>query len=167
MRPTALRTFNYIPPGPEEQRAFLMQLLATVLTIAVVIALSFWTRDSVARGVLWGGGIAAVWLLARAAWSLEKKAQRAQHAQIGFDADGLHITDAKGQTTSIKWQDITECHVTGGRLKVEWAGGKISIGAREIQDGMALVRQVTKMWSEHTQGDGPPPPSNFIPLSPR
>jgi len=163
----SLITFHYIPPGPEEQRAFLMQLLGTVLTLGIVAALSFWTHDTSAKAVLWGGALAAIWMLARGAWSLEKKAQRAQHAEIGIGADGLHITDAKAQSTIIKWQDISECQVIGGRLRVEWPDGKISIGAREIQDGMTLVRRVTKMWAEHTRGDKPSPPSNFIPLSPR
>ena len=167
-----MQTFHYHPPAPEEQRGFVMQFLGTLLGLVLIAVLWWWTTEMVVRGVLIGAGLATILRLGQAAWQLEKKAQRSQNGEIGVDDDGLHITDSAGQTQLIKWQDITKCHVINSRLTVEWEKGQIAIGAREMQDGMTLVREVTSRWARHTKGEDvsdhqPPAPSNFIPLMPK
>ena len=49
-----MQTFHYNPPGQEEQRGFLMQLLATVLSVALGAVLWFWVRNPAAHAVLIG-----------------------------------------------------------------------------------------------------------------
>lgn len=162
-----MKTFHYLPPGPEEQRGFALQFLGTLLGLALIAGLWLWTRDATLRSALIGAGLATVFKLAHSAWALEQKAQRSQNAEIGVDGEGLHLVDAKGQSQTVTWEAITECGVQGGRLAVQWnggQGGQLVVGAREIEDGMSLVREVM----QQRQGDVvSPTPSNFIPLSPR
>lgn len=161
-----MRTFHYLPPGPEEQRGFVMQLGGTLLGLVLIAGLWFGAHDVTVRGVLIGAGVAAVFQLGRSALALEKKAQRSQNAEIGVDAIGLHLTDATGNTQVVAWQEITECGVQGGRLVVSWMGGQLAVGAREVEDGMTLVQQVLQKWQGEDTAPHPTP-SNFIPLTPR
>jgi hypothetical protein len=161
-----MQTFRYLPPAAEEQRAFAVQFLGSLLGLALIAVVWLRTGDSGIRGLLLGAAAGVLWMLARAAWELEKKAQRSQHAGIGIDDEGLHVTNEKGQTQHITWTEITEVGVAGGRMIVTWTGGTFEVGARELQDGMALVREVTKRQSRGND-NSPLPPSNFIPLEPR
>lgn len=167
--PLAMQTFRYFPPGLEEQRSFLLQLLGTILGLAFIAFLWTRTADATTRAMLVGAGAAVVWMLARTVWSLETKAQRSQNAEFGIDDDGLHIINPAGATQVVAWADITHLEVIGGRLTVEWPEGQVSVGARELEDGMTLVREVMDRYNQATgQGDGAfKPPSNFIPLDPR
>ncbi len=127
-----MRTFHYFPPGTEEQQAFVAQFLGTLLGWIVIAALlKFWAREAPAIGMLIGAALALLWMLARTAWALEKKAQRSQNAEIGVDDEGLHITDDRGQTQLIQWDEISDLSVAGGRLIVTWPGGTFAVGARE------------------------------------
>lgn len=163
-----MQTFHYLPPGPEEQRGFVMQFVGTLAGLALIAALWWWAHDPAMKGVLLGAAVGTIFLLAKGAWQLELKAQRSQHAEVGVGDEGLSITDARGQTQSVKWQDVVDCRVVYSRLTIVWPGGQIAIGAREMQDGMVLVQEVTRQWIKHTRGeDEPPAVSNFIPLTPR
>jgi hypothetical protein len=161
-----MQTFRYLPPAAEEQRAFAVQFLGSLLGLALIAVVWLRTGDTGTRGLLLGAAAGVLWMLARAAWELEKKAQRSQHAAIGIDDEGLHITDANRRTQVIPWAEITEVGVAGGRMIVSWPGGSFEVGARELDNGMALVRAVTKKQS-HGHDNTPLPPSNFIPLEPR
>jgi hypothetical protein len=108
-----------------------------------------------------GAGAALVFRLANSAWRLEKRARRAQYAEIGVDETGLHLTDDTGQTRALAWDEIQDIGVKGGRLNVKWNGGTFAVGSREIEDGMTLVRLVMQRGQ-----DEPPRKSNFIPLEP-
>jgi hypothetical protein len=163
-----MRSFHYLPPGPEEQRAFFGQLVGTLLGVVVVIVLSFQVSDPALRGVFWGGGAAGLWMLARTAWSLEKKARRAAVASVGVADNGLHLVDDKAQEQIVSWNEISEVGVNGGRLNVTWPGGSFSVGAREMQDGMEMIRAILqKSGHGDTSQDGFRPPTNFIPLDPK
>lgn len=167
-----MQTFHYLPPGAEEQRTFVVQFVGTLAGVVLLVALSFAVQGA-ARSVLWGGGVAMIWLLARAAWQLEKKARRSSMAEIGVADDGLHLTDDTGQVRIVAWPQISACDVTGGRLRVLWPDGQLLVGAREVQDGMDMVRAVLQKTGGSLPSDeaadegGFKPPSNFIPLDPR
>ncbi len=163
-----MRTFHYLPPGPEEQRAFFGQLVGTLLGVVVVVVLSFRVSDPALRGVFWGGAAAGLWMLGHTAWTLEKKARRAAMASVGVDEDGLHLVDDKALEKIVPWNEISEVGVNGGRLSVTWPGGSFAVGAREMQDGMEMIRTILQE-SGHgdTSQNGFRPPTNFIPLDPQ
>lgn len=156
-----MKTFHYFAPGAEEQRAFVMQFLSTLLGIGVAALLYSRAADAGLRAMLIGAGLALLWNLGRAAWALERKARRAQNAEIGVDKDGLHITGADGKSQFVSWEKMEEPQIKGGRLYVRWENGSLLVGAREIEDGMTLVRLVMNKGQ-----DEPPKPTNFIPLQP-
>jgi hypothetical protein len=152
-----MREFHYFPPSQDDQRAFIMQLLGTVLGL-IVVAVLFWkTPTFELRAVLAGAGVAILWMLGSAAWRLEKKARRSQLAKVGFDENQLDVVDWHGAESNIFWNEITLCEVKGGKLLVEWNGGKLHVGARELEDGMEFVQHVAKK----VHGDK----STFIPLT--
>jgi len=152
-----MREFHYLPPSPDDQRAFVMQLLGTVLGLILVAILIWKTPAFELRTVLAGAGAAILWMLGSAAWRLEKKARRSQLANVGFDENQLFVTDWRGLQSEISWADITTCDLKGGKLLVEWENGKLHVGARELEDGMEFVQHVAKK----VHGDK----STFIPLT--
>lgn len=154
-----MREFEYFPPSQDDQRAFIMQLLGAALGLIVVSVLFWGTSTFELRAVLVGAAVAILWMLGSAAWRLEKKARRSQLAKVGFDDNQLFVTDWHGLQSEIIWKDITSCEVKGGKLLVEWDGGKLHVGARELEDGMAFVQHVAKK----VHGDK----KTFIPLTPR
>lgn len=158
-----MRTYRYFPPGADEQRAFVMQFLGTLLGLAAIGAmLWFVVREGSMRAALWGAGAALVWSLARSAWRLEKKAQRAANASIGVGDDGLHLSDEQGRAVVVPYDDLT-FGVAGGRMALSWPDGKLEVGAREIEDGMDLLRALGAK-KDGGANQGFTPPSNFIPL---
>jgi MFS family permease len=157
-----VKTFRYYAPGPEEQRSFVMQFLGTLLGLGAVAFFAWRSSDGGLRGMLLGAALALILRLILAARRLENRARRAQIAQIGVDESGLHLTDEKGGVQSLSWSEIQTLDVRGGRLFVAWEGGNFSVGAREIEDGMTLVRLVMNKGR-----DDKPRGGNFIPLSPK
>ncbi len=158
-----MRTYRYFPPGADEQRAFVMLFLGTLLGLAAIGALLwFVVRDGGMKAALWGAGAALLWSLGRTAWRLEKKAQRSANAEIGVGDDGLHLSDEKGRGVVVPYDDLT-FGVAGGRMALSWPGGQLEVGAREIEDGMDLMRAIGDKKNGSASG-GWTPPSNFIPL---
>ena len=90
--------------------------------------------------------------------AIGKKARRSQLARVGFDENQLHVVDWHGTESNVHWNEITSCEVKGGKLLVEWDGGKLHVGARELEDGMEFVQHVAKK----VHGDK----STFITLTP-
>ena len=154
-------TFHYLPPAPEEQRAFVIQFLGTLAALVGIGVLWFAWTDK--RAVLVGAILGAIYLLARSAWSLEIKARRAQNAEIVLDDENLIVTNRDGKTQTFIIKDIEKCEVRGGRLVVICNGVRVlEVGARELTNGMTLIEELLRRWSKD---DGVfRPPSNFIPL---
>ena len=154
-----MREFHYFPPSQDDQRAFVMQLFGALLGL-LAVAFLWWRASSFElRAVLIGTGAAILWMLGSAAWRLEKKARRSQLAKVGFDENQLFVTNWRGLQSEISWADITTCDLKGGKLLVEWDGGKLHVGARELEDGMEFVQHVARK----VHGDK----STFIPLTPK
>lgn len=152
-----MREFYYLPPEQDDQRAFVMQFLGAASGL-LVVAFLWWRASSFElRAVLIGAGLAILWMLGKAAWQLEKKARRSQLAKVGFDENQLIVVDWHGAESQISWNEVTACDVKGGRLSVEWNGGKLLVGARELENGMEFIQHVAR----RVHGDK----STFIPLS--
>ena len=158
-------SFRYLPPGTEEQRAFAMQVLGTVLSIGVAVVFSFSTRESGLKAVLWGASLGTIWMLARSAWQLELKARRSQHEEIRIDENGLHLEKEKS-CTFWTWTESETCEARGGKLYVKTAQSTLEFSAREIENGMELLREIVSRWHQ-AHGHETEKPSNFIPLLPR
>ena len=159
-------TFHYYPPSSSEQREFIMQLIGTVLGLLLLALICLFKHEPAVRATALGVAVGVIWLLAQTAWRLEKKAQRSQHAAIGYDEEGLRITDDRGHEQLVAWDAISEIGMSGGRLSIVWPGSSLKVGTREIENGMELVRGLM----QHREGrstNGSAPPSNFIPLDPR
>ncbi len=159
-----MKTFHYFPPAPEEQRGFIIQLAGSLLGLIAIGVLAWRTPDAGLRGVMIGAAMGVLYVLARSVWYLETKAQRAQNAEIGVDKNGLQITDASGKTQSVGWDEIEKTEVLGGRLKVNWPGGELKFGSREVENGMELIELIA---AKGRSTPGLQSPSNFIPLSPK
>lgn len=159
-----LRTFHYLPPAVEEQRAFAIQFVGSFIALGLVGA-AWLMRLSMPfdASVLWGVAAGVIYLLARSAWKLEMKAQRSSRSEIALTATALLITDGRGQTQRVDWTAFSSIDVQGGRLMLQWPGGQFTVGAREIEDGMTLVNEVMQRSGRSQQRT----PSNFIPLEPR
>ena len=139
-----MRTFHYLPPGTEEQRAFALQFMLTVAGVGVAGFLAWRASESGLRVLCLAGIVALIYTLAKSAWEMEKRARRAQVAQIQVADDALILTDERGVLT------------------VTWNGGSFAVGARELENGMDLIRAVHAA-RERAQGRFAPP-TNFIPL---
>src|SRR5690606_4938881 len=112
------------------------------LTVLIAGVLAWRASDAALRGTMIGLALGVLFLLARSAWQLETKAQRAQNAEIAVDESGLEITDAKGQQHQLSWDEIEQTEVRGGRLHLQWPGGKIDFGSREVENGMELIQLI-------------------------
>jgi len=154
-----LKTFHYFPPAPEEQRAFFVQFLGSLVAL-VFLGVLYYLKVRLNSGVLLGTALGVIYLLARSAWTLEKKARRSAVAQIAVGDDGLHLTDENENAQIVAWNDLN-VDISGGRLSLSWPDGKLVVGARELENGMDLVRAV----SQHCAH--PDKPTNFIPLEPK
>lgn len=159
-----MRTFRYLPPGTEEQRAFVMQFLGVLLGAIVACVLSFRAADDRIKMILWGAVAGTIYLLVRSAWQLENKARRSQFASVGFDSDELLLIDQNGIEQRLGWKEITGCEVQGGKLHLSWPAGALEISAREIEDGMTFIGEVVRRYQGKSDFA---PPTNFIPLAPK
>ena len=156
-----MRTFRYYPPSTQEQKDFVTLFLGSILALSVMVMLGLLVHGEVPRAMAAGAGFAVIYLLVKAARQLERKGQRARVAQFGLAPEALHLTDPNGRITVVPWSSITKADVVGGRLLLEWDGGKIAIGSREIENGMVLTQEIMKCLPQTQR------PTNFIPLEPR
>jgi hypothetical protein len=157
--------FHYYPPGPQEQRAFAIHFLGSVLAILVAGVLAFRSHDALPQAMLAGASAAILFRLGSAAWDLEKRAQRARQSSIELHADKLEIVQPDGTRQIAPWTEITEIDVQGGRLRVKWPGGEFAVGAREVDNGMQLTQEILRRYQQNRPRPGGVP--LFIPLEPK
>lgn len=155
--------FHFLAPAPEEARALAFQLAGSLLALAG-LALAFWRLESL-RPVVLGATCGLIYIVARSAWALELKARRSQLGGIGVDEAGVRHGDGRREQT-LKWSQIQKCEVRGGRLHLSGERVEIGISAREVEDGIKLIEEISSRWRNGGKR-GFVAPSNFIPLSPR
>ena len=164
-------SFRYLPPGVEEQRAFVLQFLGSLLGVAALVAMIFATREMALRALLIGVIGATIWLLLRVAFALENKARRAEHASLTIDDEALTAVDAREYSQRVLWRDVEKCEARGGRLSLQWQGENgaqtLEVGAREIENGLDFVRGALAYFNAAHDIGPQAPPSNFIPLEPK
>lgn len=156
-----MATFRYYAPAPEEQKSFAVLCLGSTLAIVTIAVMGVWKHDLGLRSVLVGAGLAVVYQLGRAAWQLEMRGQRAAKASVCVEPEELVVTDYKGRVTRVPWISVNGVDVAGGKLVLQWPGGRFSAGARELENGMALTQAILDALPKKKK------PTNFIPLEPR
>ncbi len=156
-------TFRYLPPTQLEQRGFIIQLVATIISLIVAVNLAMRTDEAGLRGLMVGLGLGVLFLMARTAVQLETKAQRSENAEIGIDESGLHITNEQKKTRIVSWKEIQSTEVVNGKMSVKWPGGELKIGSREVENGMELIGLI----ATRGQKTASTKTSNFIPLEPK
>ncbi len=152
--------FRPFPPAPQETRAFAVFFFGSVLALVLVAVLAWKNPDGGFRGLMMGAGAAILWRLGRAAFDLEKKAERAKHLKLEPTPEGLKIRRGEAQEL-VEWLQFSRVEMRGGRLHLEWPNGNLEIGSREWENGMDLVQTIAKSAAK------PQKPANFIPLEPR
>lgn len=156
-------TFRYFPPSQEEQRGFIIQLIGTVISLALAATLAARATEAGLRGLMIGLGLGVLFLLARTMVQLELKANRAQNAEIGVDENGLQITNEQKKTHIVTWDEIESIEVINGKLAVKWRGGELKLSSREVENGMELIRLIATRGKKSDSTKT----SNFIPLEPK
>lgn len=156
-------TFRYLPPTQLEQRGFIIQLVATIISLIVAVNLAMRTDEAGLRGLMVGLGLGVLFLMARTAVQLETKAQRSENAEIGVNEDGLHITNEQKKTRIVLWKEIQSTEVVNGKMLVKWPNGELKIGSREVENGMELIGLIAARGKKTDSIKT----SNFIPLEPK
>lgn len=160
-----MAVFHYYPPGPQEQRAFAIQFLGSLLAILVAVVLAVRSHNALPQAMLAGASAAILFRLGTSAWDLEKRAQRARQCSIELHGDRLEIVNPDGSRQVSAWTEITEIDVQGGRLRVKWPGGEFAVGAREVDNGMQLTQEILRRYQQSRPRPGGVP--LFIPLEPK
>ena len=156
-----MRIFRYLPPSPEEHRAFYVLAIGSFLGQLVAFALAVLpTTPPLARAVAIGGALAIMARFWSATSQFDKRRRRAQKERIELERDGLRFSDDKGRATYLKWAEIERAQTSNGRLQLEYRGQNWSFGAREVENGMALTQEILRRVAK------PSSSSNFIPLEP-
>ncbi len=156
-------SFHFQPPAPEEARAFAIQFLGSLLAL-LGLALVFWRLPQL-RPVVLGSGLGLMYLLARSAWALELKGRRSQLGGVQVDDEGVRLNDGRSEQV-LEWSQIQECEVRGGKLYLSGEGVALEISAREVQDGVRLIEEISAR-RKNGGKRGFVAPGNFIPLAPR
>ncbi len=157
-----VRIFRYLPPSPNETRAFYVLAFGSFVGQFVAFAFALGAPSAMqgAVAVAVGGGLAILARFFGATWAFDSRRRRARNGRIELESDGVRYFNENGQATFVRWDEITKADTKNGRLQLEFRGKKWSFGAREVENGMALTQEITRRVAK------PQSKSNFIPLEP-
>ena len=155
-----MRIFRYLPPSPDETRAFYFLAFGSFVGQFVAFAFALGAPNAMAGAVAVGGGLAILARFFSATWQFDSRRRRARNGRIELESNGLRFFDEKGAGTFVRWDEITKADTKNGRLQLEFRGRKWSFGAREVENGMALTQEITRRVAK------PQSKSTFIPLEP-
>ena len=155
-----MRTFRYLPPSPDETRAFYVLAFGSFIGQFVAFALVIAAPNPSAQWVALGGGLAILARFVGATWQFDMRRRRARNGRIELESDGVRFFTESGKKTFVRWDQVTKADTKNGRLQLEFRGRKWSFGAREVENGMALTQEITRRVAK------PQSKSNFIPLEP-
>ena len=130
-------TFRFLPPAPEEWRAFWVQCGGCVL--ALFAAFGFPGVRSYST-VLIGVTLGVSFLLFQSARSLIERRKCAGSWRIELSAQQMTIHQKK--ETVILWRDIVRCEAVENSVQIVTKDGKWEFAPREWENGQALAREV-------------------------
>lgn len=155
-----MRVFRYLPPSPEETRAYYMFAFGAFLGQLMAFSLAVMAPNPASGAIAVGGGMAILARFGMATWQFDTRRRRARNARIELEGNGLRITNDRGSSTFVRFNEVDEAESKNGRLQLRFRGQKFGFGAREVENGMMLTQEILKSVAK------PNKPSTFIPLEP-
>ena len=130
-------TFRFLPPAPEEWRAFWVQCGGCALALVVALCIPPVRSNSV---VLCGVALGVAFLLFQSARALTGKRKRAQTWRVEISSQSLNIFQAR--ETVILWRDISRCEAVENKVVIVTDKGEWGFAPREWENGQALAREI-------------------------
>ena len=130
-------TFRFLPPAPEEWRAFWIQCGGCFLAMLAAFGFPAVRANST---VLIGVSLGVTFLLFGSARSLIERRKRARSWRIELSA--LHLTIHQTAETVISWRDIVRCEAVENRVRIVTNDSAWEFAPREWENGQALAREV-------------------------
>jgi hypothetical protein len=155
-----MRVFRFLPPSPQETRAFFVFALGAFLGQLMAFCLALVSPTAASAAIAIGGGLAILARFGIATWQFDMRRRRAKNAKIELESNGIRITRESGSATFVRFDEIEDAQSRGGKLQLRFRGQKWGFGAREVENGLILTQEILKRVVT------PKTPSNFIPLEP-
>ncbi len=153
-----MRIFRFLPPSPQETRAFYVFAAGAFAGQLMAFSLVFIARDPGKAALAIGAGLAILCRFGFATWQFDSRRRRAQKARIELENNGIRIVGEKGAATFVRFDEIELAESKNGKMNLGFRGQKFSFGAREIENGMGLMQEILRRVAK------PNTPSNYIPL---
>ncbi|PQV65022.1 hypothetical protein B1R32_10229 [Abditibacterium utsteinense] len=155
-----MRTFRFLPPSPQETRAFYVFAAGAFAGQLMAFSLVFIARDSGKAALAVGAGLAILVRFGFATWQFDTRRRRAQKARIELENNGIRIISEQGSATFVRFDEMDVAESKNGKMNLEFRGQKYAFGAREIENGMGLTQEILRRVAK------PQSISNYIPLEP-
>ncbi len=155
-----MRIFRFLPPSPNETRAFYLFAFGAFLGQLTAFCLVFIARDPGKAALAIGAGLAILARFGFATWQFDSRRRRARNGRIELESDGIRLINERGAATFVRFDEIEVAESKNGKMNLGFRGQKYSFGAREIENGMGLTQEILRRVAQ------PDVPSNFIPLEP-
>ena len=155
-----MRVFRYLPPSPNEIKAFYIFAFGAFLGQMTAFSLVFIASNPGKAALAVGAGLAILARFGMATWQFDSRRRRAQNARIELESGGLRLINERGGETFVRWNEIELAESKNGKMNLGFRGQKYAFGAREIENGMGLTQEILRRVAKPNQ------PSNYIPLEP-
>ena len=155
-----MRVFRFLPPSPNETRAFYIFAVGAFLGQLTAFSLVFIASNAGKAALAIGAGLAILARFGIATWQFDSRRRRAQNGRIELESGGLRLINERGAATFVRWDEIEVAESKNGKMHLGFRGQKYSFGAREIENGMGLTQEILRRVAK------PSAPSNYIPLEP-
>ncbi len=155
-----MQIFRFLPPSPDETRAFYMFAVGAFLGQLVAFFLALSAPNAGASALAIGGGLAILFRFGTATWQFDSRRRRAEKGAIELESNGFRSINETGKAMFVRWDEIERAESKNGRLQLEFRGQKWGFGAREVENGMVLTQEILRRVAK------PKSNSTFIPLEP-
>jgi len=155
-----MRVFHFLPPSPNETKAFYIFAFGAFLGQLTAFSLVFVAGDAGKAALAVGAGLAILARFGFATWQFDSRRRRARNGRIELESDGIRLISERGAATFVRFDEIELAESKNGKMNLAFRGQKYSFGAREIENGMGLTQEILRRVAK------PDVPSNFIPLEP-
>lgn len=155
-----MRIFRFLPPSPQETRAFYVFAAGAFAGQLMAFSLIFIASNPGKAALAVGAGLAILCRFAFATWQFDSRRRRAQKGRIELEGNGIRLINERGAATFVRFDEIDLAESKNGKMNLGFRGQKYSFGAREIENGMGLTQEILRRVAK------PKSISNYIPLEP-